>query len=114
VIVSGRTHYRNRGFTQDPNTWVEYYKVLGRMLDAPADYRLTKELVDTAWQYAYRFFFDYARPYPWHLVRMWDDYKLRPFNHVFNQRGKAEYQETFNFLLGRPIDWLKIFNPEAS
>ena len=114
VIVSGRTHYRNRGFTQDPNTWVEYYKVLGRMLDAPADYRLTKELVDTAWQYAYRVFFDYARPYPWHLVRMWDDYKLRPFNHVFNQRGKAEYQETFNFLLGRPIDWLKIFNPEAS
>jgi hypothetical protein len=114
VIVSGRTHYRNRGFTQDPNSWVEYYKILGKMLDMPAEFRLTKELVDTAWQYAYRFFFDYARPYPWHLVRVWDDFKLRPFNQVFNQRGRTEYQETFNFLLGRPIDWAKIFNPEAS
>jgi len=114
VIVSGRTHYRNRGFTQDPNSWVEYYKILGKMLYSPAEFRLTPELVDTAWQYAYRFFFDFARPYPWHLVRVWDDYKLRPFNQVFNQRGKAEYQETFNFLLGRPIDWVKIFNPESS
>lgn len=112
VIVSGKTHYRNRGFTQDPASWVEYYKILGRMLEKPEEYRLTPELVDTAWQYAYRFFFDFARPYPWHLVRVWDDFKQRPFNQVFSQRGKAEYQETFNFLLGRPIDWMKIFKPD--
>lgn len=114
VIVSGKTHYRNRGFTQDPATWVEYYKILGRMLENPEEYRLTPELVDTAWQYAYRFFFDFARPYPWHLVRVWDDFKQRPFSQVFSQRGKAEYQETFNFILGRPIDWAKIFKPDVS
>jgi len=114
VIVSGKTHYRNRGFTQDPTTWVEYYKILGKMLEKPEEYRLTPELVDTAWQYAYRFFFDFARPYPWHLVRVWDDFKQRPFSQVFSQRGKAEYQETFNFILGRPIDWAKIFKPDVN
>lgn len=113
VIVSGRTHYRNRGFTQDPSGWVEYYKILGRMLDAPAEYRLSPEMVDTAWQYAYRFFFDFARPYPWHLVRVKDDFKACPFNKVFSQKGLQQYQDTFNYLLGRPIDWAAVFSEEA-
>ncbi len=109
VIVSGKTHYRNRGFTQDPSGWVEYYKILGRMLDTPSEYRLSPEMVETAWQYAYRFFFDFARPYPWHLVRVKDDFKAYPFSKVFSQKGLQQYEDTFNYLLGRPIDWAAIF-----
>ncbi|MEN6436329.1 MAG: hypothetical protein ABFD14_10290 [Anaerolineaceae bacterium] len=113
VIVSGYTHYRNRGFTQDPESWVDYYKTLGRMLENPDSFKLTPEIVDTAWQYAYRFFFDFARPYPWHLVRVWEDFEQRPFSQVFNQRGKMQYQDTFDFLTGKPINWENIFTPEV-
>jgi hypothetical protein len=113
VIVSGYTHYRNRGFTQDPESWVDYYKTLGKMLENPESFKMTPEKVDIAWQYAYRFFFDFARPYPWHLVRVWEDYQQRPFNQVFNQRGRMQYQDTFEFLTGKPIHWEKIFTPEV-
>ncbi len=110
VIVAGKTHYRNRGFTLDPATWVEYYKTLGRVITDPEAYRLTEQTVDLAWQYAYRFFFDFARPCPWHLVRVWDDYAQRPLDQVLSASGKELYQDTFDYFSGMPIDWDKIFS----
>lgn len=41
VIVAGKTHYRNRGFTYDPATWVEYFKLLNRLLGNLRENRLT-------------------------------------------------------------------------
>ncbi len=42
VISCGRTHYRGRGFTIDPNSWDEYFAALERVFaDLPA-HRLTK------------------------------------------------------------------------
>jgi capsule polysaccharide export protein KpsC/LpsZ len=35
VIVSGATHYRGRGFTYDPDSWVSYFKLLGQILAKP-------------------------------------------------------------------------------
>lgn len=108
VIVTGQTHYRGRGFTYDPDSWVSYYKTLGAILERPAECRLSREQVERAWQYAYSFFFEYPRPFPWHLVRMWDDYKNRPLQDVLSPDGLAEYGDTFRQLLGEPIDWHKI------
>jgi hypothetical protein len=75
------------------------------MLNAPASYRLTKEQVQSAWQYAYRFFFDYPHPYPWHLVRLWEDYRVSPIEAVLNGNGNHLYQQTFRYLVGEPINW---------
>jgi hypothetical protein len=108
VIVAGHTHFRNRGFTLDAESWVTYFKLLGQILDNPDKHRLRSEEVELAWQYAYHFFFEYSRPYPWHLVRMWDDYKLRPLSSVLSPEGLEQYGDTFNQLLGMPIDWKKI------
>jgi hypothetical protein len=105
VIVAGKTHYRERGFTHDPDSWVSYFKLLGHMLNDPASYRLTKEQVQSAWQYAYRFFFDYPHPYPWHLVRMWEDYRVSPLESVLNGKGNHLYEQTFRYLVGEPINW---------
>jgi hypothetical protein len=105
VIVAGKTHYRDRGFTHDPDSWVSYFKLLGHMLNNPGEYRLTKEQVQSAWQYAYRFFFDYPHPYPWHLVRMWDDYRVSPLDTVLDGTGNHLYAQTFRYLVGEPIDW---------
>jgi hypothetical protein len=108
VIVAGHTHFRNRGFTHDAESWVTYFKLLGQILENPQKYRLKSEEAELAWQYAYRFFFEYSRPYPWHLVRMWDDYKARPLKTVFTPEYMEQYGETFKHLVGEPIDWKNI------
>jgi hypothetical protein len=105
VIVSGHTHYRSRGFTMDPDNWVAYFKLLGALLENPRAYRLSKEQVEHAWRYAYRFFFDFPRPFPWHLVRMWEDYKARPLQAVLGDEGRQQWDSTFRYLAGEPIDW---------
>jgi len=105
VIVNGQTHYRERGFTHDPDSWVRYFKTLGQILNNPKESRLTKEQVELAWRYAYRFFFDYPRPFPWHLVKVWDDYEERSLKKVFSPEGQALYGNTFRFLVGEPLDW---------
>jgi len=108
VIVSGQTHYRGRGFTFEPDSWVSYFKMLGQMLAKPSAFRLTRAQIESAWEYAYRFFFEYPRPFPWHLVRMWDDYKSRPLQAVLSEEGLRQYGPTFRYLLGEPIDWKSI------
>jgi len=105
VVVAGQTHYRNRGFTFDPDTWVAYYKQLGQILEHPAEHRLGVDQVKLAWQYAYRFFFDYPLPFPWHLVRVWEDYKTRPLEAVIKGDCRLMYENTFRYLVGEPIDW---------
>jgi hypothetical protein len=113
VIVSGQTHYRNRGFTYDPDSWVSYLKLLKKLLDDPKAYRLEKSQVEKAWSYAYHFFFVFPRPFPWHLVRMWDDYKELPLKKAITGPDSAVYQPTFQNLVGEPIHWNKIINPNA-
>lgn len=113
VIVAGQTHYRGRGFTQDPESWVSYFKLLGAILTHPADYRLPRPQIEAAWEYAYRFFFQYPRPFPWHLVRVWDDYKVRPLAMVCGPDGQHLYGETFRYLVGDPIDWGSILQSDG-
>jgi hypothetical protein len=105
VVVTGNTHYRDRGFTYDPNSWKNYYKMLGRILEEKDAHQLTPEQVESAWRYAYYFFFDFARPFPWHLVRMWEDYKGTPLKKVLNPKGLERYGETLRFLAGESMDW---------
>ncbi|MBN2046827.1 MAG: hypothetical protein JW750_03190 [Anaerolineaceae bacterium] len=105
VIVVGDTHYRNRGFTHDPDSWVSYYKTVGRILTSPQEYQLSKEKVEAAWRYAYSFFFEYSRPYPWHLVNIWQDYKSMSLANVFSAENFPRYEPTFKQLLGEPMNW---------
>ncbi|MEA4907858.1 MAG: hypothetical protein VB089_09560 [Anaerolineaceae bacterium] len=108
VIVAGQTHYRGRGFTIDPDSWVNYFKLMGSLLENPESHRLERSQVERAWQYAYRFFFEFPRPFPWHLVRMWDDYKNRDLQAVLSPEGLATYDSTFRYLVGEPLDWKNV------
>jgi hypothetical protein len=105
TIVVGQTHYRNRGFTIDPDSYVNYYKLLGSLLENPKKRRLSQEQINLAWKYAYHFFFDYPKPFPWHLVRMWEDYKQNNLIDVLGTEKFEEYRESFNYLVGEPIKW---------
>jgi hypothetical protein len=105
VISCGETHYRGRGFTLDPNSWEEYYATLEKVLgDIPA-HQMTEKQIEFAWNYAYRFFFEYPRPFPWRLMNFWDDLKVWPLERVLSEEGLAHFKDTFDFLVGNPFTW---------
>ncbi len=107
VIVVGKTHYRNKGFTLDPDTWEAYFGLLDDVLAAPARYRLSRSQVDCAWNYAYRFFFEYPQPFPWHLLHIWKDLEEWPLSRVLSEEGQSVYGDTFRYLVNEPIRWSK-------
>ena len=105
VISCGDTHYRGRGFTIDPNSWDEYFATLEKVMsDLPA-HRLTEEQIAKAWNYAYRFFFEYPRPFPWRLMNFWDDLEVWPVEKVLSEEGMTQFGDTLKFLVGEPFTW---------
>lgn len=105
VVSCGDTHYRGRGFTIDPDTWDEYFSTLEKMLPDLRAHRLTDEQVAKAWNYAYRFFFEYPRPFPWRLVNFWSDLEEWPVEKVLSDEGLSQFGDTFKFLVGEPFTW---------
>lgn len=105
VIVCGRTHYRGRGFTLDPNSWDEYSAMLEKVLSDLPGHRLSEKQVKMAWNYAYRFFFEYPRPFPWRLMNFWDDLTVWPLEKVLSDEGREQFGDTFRFLVGEPFSW---------
>jgi hypothetical protein len=105
AIVIGQTHYRGKGFTLDPDTWQAYFDLLDRALAGPQEFRPSQEQVGAAWEYAYRFFFEYPHPFPWHLVHLWEDIKDWPVGRVLSEEGQAAFGDTFRYLAGEPVDW---------
>ena len=105
VVVAGQTHYRNRGFTQDPASWDAYFEILNALLADLESARLTQEQVELAWRYAYLFFFAFPKPFPWHLLDLKGDVAERPLGFVLGEEGTRRYGETFEFLAGKPLTW---------
>jgi len=105
VISCGDTHYRGRGFTIDPNTWDEYFTTLEKVLADLPGHRLSEEQTAKAWNYAYRFFFEYPHPFPWRLMNFWDDLEVWPLNKVLSDEGMSHFGDTFKFLVGEPFTW---------
>jgi hypothetical protein len=105
VIVAGETHYRGKGFTLDPNSWPDYWSTLERALSDPPALRPSREQVESAWAYAYRFFFEYPRPFPWQLLHLKDELLEWPLARVLSPEGQACFGDTFRHLTGEPLDW---------
>lgn len=105
VVVVGRTHYRGKGFTIDPESWENYFEVLNSLNLEPGRFRLTQDQVGRSWEYAYRFFFEYPFPFPWHLLHLWEDLATWPVRRVLGDEGKEKYGKTFAYLTGEPIEW---------
>ncbi len=111
VIVAGHTHYREKGFTIDPDSWDAYYQVLAQTLADPQAYRLSRHQVDLAWNYAYRFFFEYPFPFPWHLLHFWNELENWSVEKVLSKGGQAIFGDSFRYLMGEPVNWNR--SPEA-
>lgn len=105
VIVTGNTHYRGKGFTLDPNSWDEFDELLAEALQNPERLKPTREKVQLAWRYAYRFFFEYPQPFPWHLHYYWEELDKMSLSYVLSENGQAKYGKTFRYLTGEPIEY---------
>lgn len=103
VIVTGQTHYRGKGFTLDPESWEQYVETLqGALLD-PDAYRPSPDAITHAWTYAYRFFFEYPQPFPWHIQHFWECLKEWPLVRVLSEEGRTEFGKTFGYLVGEEM-----------
>lgn len=105
VIVTGKTHYANKGFTLDPLSWDEYLNLLAKVTKDPKNNWLTQSQVEQAWLYAYLFFFEFSLPFPWHLLWLAEDFKTRPLRYVLNAQEQRQYRQTFDYLVGKPLNW---------
>jgi hypothetical protein len=79
--------------------------MLDSVLSAPEKYLLTREQVDSSWNYAYRFFFDYPSPFPWHLLNFWQELDTWSVKRVLSEEGQDVYGDTFRYLVGEPRHW---------
>lgn len=105
VIVTGKTHYAEKGFTFEPRDWQHYEELLGQIGSDPEKWKLSAEQVEKAWLYAYLFFFEFSLPFPWHILWMREDFKNRPISYVLSPEGQAKYGRTFDYLAGEKLDW---------
>ena len=105
VLVSGRATYRKRGFTIDADGWDDYFQKLEWVLADLPGHRLTPEQIDQAWNYAYAYFHEFTRPFPWHLEKIMADLDKRPISYVLSPEGRLEYETTFQELASAPINW---------
>ena len=105
VISAGDTHYRGRGFTFEPTSWEEYSGMLGEILSDLPGHRLNQVQIETAWNYAYRFFFEFPLNFPWRLMHFWKDVEIWPLKRVLSEEGRAEFGQTFQYLAGEKRNW---------
>ncbi len=105
VLVSGRAHYRRKGFTLDADSWEQYFARLDTAMQDFSTCRLTLPQVEQAWNYAYCFFKEYPRPFPWHLEKVELDLEKNPLAYVLSPEGQVEFGRTFQQMAGEPIVW---------
>jgi hypothetical protein len=66
---------------------------------------MSRQQVERAWAYAYRFFFDYPMPFPWHLLDFWEKLETWSMERVLSEEGLAQFGGTFRWLAGEPRVW---------
>jgi hypothetical protein len=67
--------------------------------------RLSSEQVEIAWNYAYRFFFEFPLDFPWRLMHFWKDVDVWPLSRVLSDEGQHHFGRTFGYLAGEPLAW---------
>jgi len=105
VMVSGDAHFRCKGFTIDAESWEEYFSKLDTVLGDLSAFRLNSDQVESARNYAYAYFREYPRPFPWHIEHLWSGLEKRPLSYVLGEEGRRKYESTFQQMTGEPMDW---------
>ncbi len=79
--------------------------MLDRILLGVPAHRLSPGQVEVAWNYAYRFFFEFPLDFPWRLMHFWKDIEVWPLGRVLSDEGERRFGYTFGCLAGEPLCW---------
>ncbi len=105
VMVGARTHYRGRGFTIDPGDREEYLSYLQDFVNGTNAFSMDADRSRLAWRYAYRFFFEFALPFPWHIVHFMSDIQACPIAQVCSEEGRRRYRKALEVFSGEPLEY---------
>lgn len=101
VVVSAHPHYGGKGFTKDVSTMEEYFETISALLAQEAKPRLSEREIELAWCYANVFYFDWAKPFPWHRATFWDDIEHWPLTKVLSSEGSSQFGAALDLLVDR-------------
>ncbi len=104
VVVAGKTHYRDKGFTIDPGSWQEYFQISMISFSENCHTMLSREQVELAWQYAHFFFFEYPSPFPLASKGLMETLETWSIERVLSPEGQAEFERHFNTWLASPVN----------
>ena len=74
--------------------------MLQGVLADPDRFAPDRERINATWTYAYRFFFEYPQPFPWHIQHFWECLSQWPLARVLSEEGQAKFGKTFSYLTG--------------
>jgi hypothetical protein len=103
VIVAGKVHYANKGFTWNPADEESYFKLLdgateGRRLQVTADH------VKLARCYFDVYFENFPKPMPWRWSKLQGDLATTSVSTIASGRCSERIVRTFDYLAGRDVE----------
>jgi hypothetical protein len=101
VVVAGKVHYAQKGFTTDPADPGEYFAALDRLTAPGSPAPLAPRQVELARCYADVYFFHYPRAVPWSQPGQTEaDHGIWEMEDVIRHQCPREFLETFDFFAG--------------
>ncbi|WP_020472265.1 capsular polysaccharide export protein, LipB/KpsS family [Zavarzinella formosa] len=103
VVVAGKTHYAEHGFTIEEPDPESYFRRLGQLLAPKTPFRLTADEVRLAVCYADLFFEKMPRPFPWWNLNLNETFADHyPLAKLLTGDGPPEYLDTLDLFAGLP------------
>jgi hypothetical protein len=98
VVMPIQAHYSRKGFTIDAFTAGEYFAAIDKSLADPQHFRLSQEMIDTAWCYFDCYHNSWPKPFPWMTLSLARDLREWPLRRVLSPAGLEAFGESFTAL----------------
>lgn len=107
ALTTADSHYRNKGFTFDPENKAEYFLQLKRILDSRESPAAIKKRIELSRKYSYLYFFRY---YIHSNIFLWNYQGLHKLNLKSYKELLPGNNKFFDYLCDSIINKLKIFS----
>lgn len=99
VVVAGKAHYGQKGFTWDPKSPDEYQETVERILSGNIG-KLSSDQIDRARHYFYMITEMWPVSFPWHPSTLKDSMQDWTIEKVLSPKGEEIFGKSFDFLAG--------------
>jgi hypothetical protein len=100
VINSAKAHYSDKGFAFSPGTEEEYFELLEKLAQNPAEVQMDSQMKDLAWCYADFFNNKLHKPFMWYPGMIIENMKQLPFADLLKPESLDEFSTALKILSG--------------